>query len=117
MIRYGSETRMYILVVFLSLAFGLVLARAWEKPTLGRWVAVTAVTAALAYTHYWTLLLIGAVAIFPAASDPAPAAVSSALLARAAGDGGRDHPVRTLDPDLPLPDAAHRYALGAACAC
>jgi hypothetical protein len=64
MIRYGSETRMYILVVFLSLAFGLVLARAWEKPSLARWAAVTAVTAALAYTHYWTLMLIGTVAIF-----------------------------------------------------
>jgi hypothetical protein len=64
MIRYGSETRMYILVVCLSLAFGLVLARAWEKPSLGRWAAVTAVTAALAYTHYWTLMLIGTVTIF-----------------------------------------------------
>jgi hypothetical protein len=64
MIRYGSEARMYILVVFLSLSFGLVLARAWEKPSLGRWAAVTAVTAALAYTHYWTLMLIGTVAIF-----------------------------------------------------
>ena len=64
MIRYGNETRMYSLVVFLSLAFGLVLARAWEQPSRRRWVEVTLVTAALAYTHYWTLLEIGTVAIF-----------------------------------------------------
>ena len=64
MIRYGNETRMYSLVVFLSLAFGLVLARAWEKPCLHRWAAVTVVTAALAYTHYWTFLEIGTVAFF-----------------------------------------------------
>ena len=63
-IRYGTEARMYCLVVFLALAFALVLARALEAPSLRRWAAVTAVTAALAYTHYWTLLMLASVAIF-----------------------------------------------------
>jgi mannosyltransferase len=63
-IRYGTETRMYVLVVFLSLLFALVLARALEQPRPRRWTALTAVTAALAYTHYWTLLMLATVAIF-----------------------------------------------------
>ncbi len=63
-IRYGTETRMYSLVVFFSLLFGIVLARALERPTRRRWAAVTVTTAALAYTHYWTFLLLGTVAFF-----------------------------------------------------
>ena len=41
-IRYGTETRMYSLVVFLVLLFALVLARALEQPSLRRWAGVTA---------------------------------------------------------------------------
>jgi mannosyltransferase len=63
-IRYGTETRMYSLFVFLVLLFALVLARALEQPSLRRWAAVTGVTAALAYTHYWTLLMLATVAFF-----------------------------------------------------
>ncbi len=63
-IRYGTETRMYSLFVFLVLLFAIVLGRALEQPTLRRWAAVTAVTAALAYTHYWTLLMLATVATF-----------------------------------------------------
>ena len=63
-IRYGTETRMYSLFVFLVLLFAIVLARALEAPSLRRWAGVTAVTAALAYTHYWTLLMLATVAIF-----------------------------------------------------
>ncbi len=63
-IRYGSETRMYSLVVLLVLLFGLATARALEEPRPRRWVALTLVTAALAYTHYWTFLLLATVAIF-----------------------------------------------------
>ncbi len=63
-IRYGTETRMYCLVVFLALLFALVLARALEAPSRRRWAAVTLVTAALAYTHYWTLLMLASVAFF-----------------------------------------------------
>lgn len=63
-IRYGSETRMYSLVVLLVLLFGLALARALEQPRWGRWIPLTLATAALAYTHYWTFLLLGTVAVF-----------------------------------------------------
>jgi mannosyltransferase len=63
-IRYGSETRMYSLVVLLVLLFGLAVARALEQPRWGRWIPLTLATAALAYTHYWTFLLLTTVAVF-----------------------------------------------------
>jgi mannosyltransferase len=63
-IRYGSETRMYSMVVLLVLLFGLALARALEQPKPERWVLLTLATAALAYTHYWTFLLLATVAVF-----------------------------------------------------
>jgi mannosyltransferase len=62
-IRYGSETRMYSLVVLLVLAFGLALMRALESPGRKSWALLTLATAALAYTHYWTFLLLGSAAI------------------------------------------------------
>jgi hypothetical protein len=62
-IRYGSETRMYSLVVLLVLAFGLALMRALEHPGRKSWALLTLATAALAYTHYWTFLLLGSAAI------------------------------------------------------
>ena len=62
-IRYGSETRMYSLVVLLVLAFGLALMRALERPGRMSWALLTLATAALAYTHYWTFLLLGSTAI------------------------------------------------------
>src|SRR4051812_13236446 len=61
-IRYGSETRMYSLVVLLVLAFGLALMRALEHPGRKSWALLTLATAALAYTHYWTFLLLGSAA-------------------------------------------------------
>jgi mannosyltransferase len=63
-IRYGSEARMYSLVVLLVLLFGLAVARALEQPKPTRWVALMLTTAALAYTHYWTFLLLATVAVF-----------------------------------------------------
>ncbi|WP_250279119.1 glycosyltransferase family 39 protein [Frankia sp. Cppng1_Ct_nod] len=63
-IRYGSETRMYSLVVLLVLLFGLALVRALEQPSRGRLVVLTVATSALVYTHYWTFLLVGTVAVF-----------------------------------------------------
>jgi mannosyltransferase len=61
-IRYASEARMYSLVVFLVLAFGLLLVRAVERPGWGRWVPLGLTTVAMIYTHYWTFLLLGSVA-------------------------------------------------------
>jgi mannosyltransferase len=63
-IRYGSETRMYSLVVLLVLLFGLTLTRALERPSRARWALLTLVTTSLVYTHYWTFLLLATVAGF-----------------------------------------------------
>jgi len=61
-IRYGSETRMYSMVVLLVLAFGLALIRSLEQPTWQRLGLLTLATTALVYTHYWTFLLVFTVA-------------------------------------------------------
>jgi mannosyltransferase len=58
-INYATSTRMYSLMILLSLLGYLALARAFEYPTAGRLVAVAAVTAALLYTHYWGIYLVG----------------------------------------------------------
>ncbi|OHV35347.1 MULTISPECIES: glycosyltransferase family 39 protein [Pseudofrankia] len=63
-IRYGSETRMYSMVVLLVLAFGLALLRALDRSSRWRLALLTLTTAALVYTHYWTFLLIFTVAAF-----------------------------------------------------
>lgn len=58
-INYATSTRMYSLMILLSLLGYLALARALEYPTAGRLVAVAVVTAALLYTHYWGIYLVG----------------------------------------------------------
>ncbi|MBX6391092.1 MAG: glycosyltransferase family 39 protein, partial [Frankia sp.] len=63
-IRYGSETRMYSLVVLLVLTFGLTLLWALENPVPRRLAVLTLATTALVYTHYWSFLLIFTVAAF-----------------------------------------------------
>jgi hypothetical protein len=63
-IRYGSETRMYSMVVLLALAFGLAVVRALERSSPRRLALVTLATTALVYTHYWTFLLVFTVAAF-----------------------------------------------------
>lgn len=90
-IRYATETRMYALVA-LECAIGLVLVpRALERPTLGRLAPVALLTAALLYTHYWSVYLLGAVVIVLAASAysrrgrPERAAPRRVLAAIAAG--------------------------------
>lgn len=57
-LRYSTETRMYTLILVEVLAGILILMRARATPTLGRLAAVTVITAALAYTHYWSLYLL-----------------------------------------------------------
>lgn len=62
-IRYASETRMYSLVMF-EVAVGLLLAEAvWRSGSrrVGAGLAVT--VAALLYTHYWGLYLLGSAAL------------------------------------------------------
>ncbi len=63
LLRYGSETRMYSLIVLLVAVGWLLLDRAMEDPNPGRLAPVALVTAALAHTHYWTFWLLAAVAI------------------------------------------------------
>jgi hypothetical protein len=57
-INYATTTRMYSLMILWALLGFLALARALERPTTGRLVAVGAVTAAVLYTHYWGIYLV-----------------------------------------------------------
>ena len=57
-IRYATEVRMYSLLVLLILVAHLLVDNAWREPTPRRLFAVSCVTAALLYTHYWSLFLI-----------------------------------------------------------
>jgi uncharacterized membrane protein len=57
--RYDTETRMYSLVVLLTVLGILALERSLRQPRAGNLVAVAAVTGLLLYTHYWSLYLIG----------------------------------------------------------
>ncbi|MGZ4688499.1 MAG: glycosyltransferase family 39 protein [Acidimicrobiia bacterium] len=60
-IRYSTEARMYMLTMVLVLLGYLAMWRAIERPTLGRLLPVTLITAALLYTQYWAFFLVGAV--------------------------------------------------------
>ena len=57
-INYATTTRMYSLMILLSLLGFLALSAAYEDPTPRRLVALGAVTAALLYTHYWGIYLV-----------------------------------------------------------
>lgn len=57
-INYATATRMYSLMIMLSLLGYLALRRALEQPSRGRLLAVAAVTAGLLYTHYWGIYLV-----------------------------------------------------------
>ena len=57
--RYDTETRMYSLVVLLTVLGFLALDRSLHHPRPGNLIAVGAVTGLLLYTHYWSLYLIG----------------------------------------------------------
>jgi mannosyltransferase len=57
-VRFGSEARMYSLVVLLVLAAWLAGWRAWERPTVLRLALVAWLTGALLLTHYWSFYLL-----------------------------------------------------------
>lgn len=59
-IRYATETRMYSLVMLLSLAGWLLVRRALEQPSPARLVPVAVVSGLLALTHYWAFYLLAA---------------------------------------------------------
>ncbi len=60
-LRYGSETRMYSLVIVLALAGYLAVTSALESPSPVSLVGVGLVTSALLWTHYWALWLLATV--------------------------------------------------------
>ena len=63
-IRFGSETRMYALVMFLVAWGYLAFVRAVERPTVGRLALVSLVVAGLLYSQNWALYLIAVVGLF-----------------------------------------------------
>ena len=62
-IRYGTETRMYSLVILLVLGGYLLVAQALEEPKLWRLVSIAVLTGLLLLSHYWGLWLVGAVVV------------------------------------------------------
>ncbi len=63
-INYATTTRMYSLMILLSLLGFLAVSAAYEAPTPRRLLAVSAVTAGLLYTHYWGIYLVGVTALW-----------------------------------------------------
>ncbi len=63
LLRFGTEARMYALVVLLVSLGWLAVLRAVDNPSGLRLLAVALATAALAHTHYWSLWLIAAVTL------------------------------------------------------
>ena len=63
-IRFASETRMYSLVLLLSVLFGLALERTLRRPSWQSVVSMAITTGLLALTHYWTLYLLLTVGIW-----------------------------------------------------
>jgi uncharacterized membrane protein len=57
-LRYGSETRMYSLLIVLVLAGYLIVLNALESAKWGWYVGVTVVTALMLWTHYWSMWLL-----------------------------------------------------------
>lgn len=76
--RFGSETRMYLLVSVLVLAGALVLLAVRAAPTRGRVVGLALLVAALLLTHYWSLFLLAAVGLWhlPAAVRRTPSGLA-----------------------------------------
>jgi hypothetical protein len=83
--RYATETRMYSLAVVLVLLGYLAVLRTLERPAPVRLAAVAAVTAALLYTHYWTIpLLAVTAAVLLWRGGPAGRRATAAMAAGAA---------------------------------
>jgi 4-amino-4-deoxy-L-arabinose transferase-like glycosyltransferase len=59
-LRYGTENRMYSLVMLLALAACLALVRTLQRPTLARLISFGLLCGLLLLTHYWALYLVAA---------------------------------------------------------
>jgi len=62
-VRYSSETRMYALVSLLVVAGYLVVSHHLERARWSTGVAAALIAAALLWTHYWAIWLLGAVGL------------------------------------------------------
>jgi mannosyltransferase len=63
-IYYGTEARMYSLVMLLTACGFIALDRAVRAPRPGNLVATAVVTAALLYTQYWAVYLLATIAVW-----------------------------------------------------
>lgn len=63
-VYYGTEARMYSLVMLLTACGFLAVARALERPRPGNLVALALVVAALLYTQYWAVYLTGSLGLW-----------------------------------------------------
>ena len=62
--RFGSETRMYTLVVILVMAGALVLLRVRERAGAGPVLLLSGLVATLLLTHYWSLFLLAGIGLW-----------------------------------------------------
>jgi hypothetical protein len=62
-LRYGTETRMYSLVMLLVLAGWLLLDDLLRRPNLARLAGFAVIVALLLWTHYWSMWLLAVVGI------------------------------------------------------
>jgi uncharacterized membrane protein len=85
----SSETRMYSLVIALTLMAACALARMLEQPTWPRAAALSGTTAALLLSHYWALFLTATtLALLTMLASGRPALRRQSLSAAAAVAGG-----------------------------
>ncbi len=63
-VYYATEARMYSLVMLLTACGMVAVGRALERPRPGNLVALAFVVAALLYTQYWAVYLVGALALW-----------------------------------------------------
>ncbi|MHB1785040.1 MAG: glycosyltransferase family 39 protein [Acidimicrobiales bacterium] len=74
-VRYATETRMYSMVIVLTLVGFLAMDTALRRPSVGNLVKVAVVGGLLLLTHYWALFLVAAVFLvvaWHAWKDPDP---------------------------------------------
>ncbi|HMC52716.1 MAG TPA: glycosyltransferase family 39 protein [Acidimicrobiales bacterium] len=62
-VHYATEARMYALMTLLVFLGYLALVRVWERPGWRAVVPVALVSCLLLYTHYWSIYLLGVVAV------------------------------------------------------
>ena len=82
-VYYATEARMYALVILLTGCGFLALHGAVNRPRPGNLVAVAVVAAALLYSQYWSLYLVGVVGLF---------LLALIVQARRSGDGAAGSP-------------------------